>query len=307
MILAGFSIPVLAQEADRATAPEFTSGGADSCIRCHDENSEFPVLDIFKTRHGLRGDRRSPFGQQQCESCHGPGGTHAGRVRTGQERPAIPFFGQQSPADVEQTNGICLNCHEKGHLAGWDGSVHSENQVACASCHSIHAEQDEMLDARLQSETCYGCHPKLRADTHKASSHPLRFGKMACSDCHQSHQSDNDHSLVKTTTNETCYTCHAEKRGPFLWEHSPVDEDCSNCHNAHGSNHPALLTRRSPMLCQQCHSRSGHPALSLNGDLLPAQGPTANVLPSLLLSRGCANCHSQVHGSNHPSGVNLTR
>ena len=38
--------------------------------------------------------------------------------------------------------------------------------------------------------------------------------------------------------NDTCYDCHAEFRGPYLWEHAPVPEDCSNCHDPHGSNHP---------------------------------------------------------------------
>ncbi len=41
--------------------------------------------------------------------------------------------------------------------------------------------------------------------------------------------------------NETCYTCHADKRGPFLWEHQPVNEDCTNCHTPHGSNITPLL------------------------------------------------------------------
>jgi cytochrome c2 len=26
-----------------------------------------------------------------------------------------------------------------------------------------------------------------------------------------------------------------------------------------------------------------------------------------ILNRGCANCHSQIHGSNHPSGPRLHR
>jgi len=28
---------------------------------------------------------------------------------------------------------------------------------------------------------------------------------------------------------------------------------------------------------------------------------------AFLLAGGCINCHSQVHGSNHPSGVKLMR
>ena len=33
-------------------------------------------------------------------------------------------------------------------------------------------------------------------------------------------------ALKKDTVNDTCYTCHADQRGPFLWEHQPVSEDC---------------------------------------------------------------------------------
>jgi predicted CXXCH cytochrome family protein len=88
----------------------------------------------------------------------------------------------------------------------------------------------------------------------------------------------------------------------MLWEHAPVAEDCSNCHDAHGSNHAAMLKQRSPLLCQQCHMPSGHPSL--------AYGPESiedDYRSRFLLGSSCSNCHTQVHGSNHPSGVSLTR
>ena len=290
----------------RAAIP-YTDDGADTCLRCHDEDSDFPVLGILKTRHGHRGDPGAPFGPQglQCESCHGPGGEHGGRVRRGQDRPPIPHdFESHTPDAVAAENGICLDCHQRGGVAHWASSVHQESDLACTSCHQIHVPEDPVLDARQQPEICYDCHQEQRADSYKASSHPVRFGEMACTDCHQPHASLNEDSLVRTTVNDTCYTCHAEKRGPFLWEHPPATEDCTNCHRPHGSNHPAMLTMRQPLLCQQCHSRAGHPSLALDGDNLPGEGGNFSAL---LLSRGCGNCHSQVHGSNHPSGVNLTR
>ncbi len=58
---------------------------------------------------------------------------------------------------------------------------------------------------------------------------------------------------MKNTVTETCTTCHAEKRGPFLWEHQPVNEDCTNCHTPHGSNITPLLKSRPPFLCDECH------------------------------------------------------
>jgi hypothetical protein len=35
-----------------------------------------------------------------------------------------------------------------------------------------------------------------------------------------------------------------------------------------------------------------------------ANGPLPDVR---LLSRSCSNCHSQIHGSNHPSGAKFER
>jgi DmsE family decaheme c-type cytochrome len=127
---------------------------------------------------------------------------------------------------------------------------------------------------------------------------------MACSDCHAPHGSSGPAMLAKSTLNQTCTSCHAEKRGPMLWEHAPVAEDCSLCHNAHGSVRPALLTKSPPLLCQQCHEPAGHPSVPRTGNGLPANGGTGAIF---VVAGSCTNCHSQVHGSNHPSGAKLMR
>lgn len=211
-------------------------------------------------------------------------------------------FGAESLLPPAEQNQICLNCHADHERIGWHGSVHEGEDVTCASCHSVHAEHDPMKDAMAQQEVCFNCHPRTRSLTLMPSSHPLRFGQMTCSDCHDSHNGLNEFQLVETSINDTCYTCHAEKRGPVLWEHAPVAEDCSNCHDSHGSSHAALLKQRPPLLCQQCHMPSGHPSL--------AYGPESiedSYRSRFLLGSSCSNCHTQVHGSNHPSGVSLTR
>jgi DmsE family decaheme c-type cytochrome len=159
-----------------------------------------------------------------------------------------------------------------------------------------------MLDPLVQQQTCMDCHKQRRSDIRKPSSHPMELGSMTCSSCHDPHNGDNEFLLNEPTINDTCYTCHAEKRGPVLWEHAPVAEDCSLCHDAHGSNHAALLRKRAPLLCQQCHSPAGHPSFALTpGDV---EDPFRNRFQ---LARGCLNCHSKVHGSNHPSGATLHR
>jgi len=299
-------------------ASGFSEKGADTCIKCHDADEEYPVFDIFKTKHGQQKDKRSPFAGLQCEACHGPGaageaameeafarGGHVGKVPPGQKRPPILNFGTKSDESVEKQNSMCLKCHEGNDHIGWKGSAHAAGSVACANCHIIHTPNDPVLTKLTQPEVCYKCHKQERADFFKTSTHPVRAGLMTCSECHKPHGSGTNAPLVKPTVNQTCHTCHAEKRGPFLWEHAPVAEDCTLCHSPHGSVHTALLKKNTPLLCQQCHSPNGHPAVALTGTSLP--GGSNPALSGFLLARGCANCHSQVHGSNHPAGTRLMR
>ena len=305
---------------------EYTRKGADTCLKCHDESREYPVFDILKTKHGQAADERSPFGGLQCEACHGPGvsgvaameealerGGHVGKVRRGQERPPILNFGLKSDEPVELQNKMCLNCHQDAEHIGWEGSVHEVNDLSCANCHRIHVKDDSVLETRTQQEVCFNCHLEQRAEFNKPSNHPVRFGQMACSDCHTVHEAVHEaiseSLLKKPTLNQMCYTCHAEKRGPLLWEHAPVTEDCSLCHNPHGSIHPTLLNKRAPLLCQQCHSQSAHPSDDYTPDGLPtgADGLPTGTASKFLLAGSCLNCHSQVHGSNHPAGVKLMR
>jgi DmsE family decaheme c-type cytochrome len=174
--------------------------------------------------------------------------------------------------------------------------------VACADCHTLHLQKDPVLSTATQIEVCTSCHQAQHTDLFKPSHHPMREGKMACTACHTPHGSTAPAQLLKNTVNETCTECHAEYRGPFLWEHQPVTEDCTNCHEPHGSAQPALLKLRPPFLCQTCHEGAGHPSIANTPKGLPGGMPSA-----YLLSGGCINCHSQIHGSNSPSGRALMR
>ncbi len=282
--------------------PSYSKKGADTCLKCHDEDNDYPVLPIFKTKHGERNDTRSPMATLQCETCHGPVGAHKKRARKGKKKAPIRAFGTKAWTPVAEQNAVCLSCHSDHNRMNWKGSIHENESLACASCHVIHARQDPMKDRQLQSPKCMNCHLKQRAEFNRTSSHPVRFGKMHCSQCHNPHGTFSDKLIKSTYVNKLCYDCHAEKRGPLLWPHAPVDEDCTLCHTPHGSLHPALLKKRPPLLCQSCHSAAGHPSTGYDA------GGLANASPNqYLLGRSCLNCHSQVHGSNHPSGVKLLR
>ncbi len=295
LLLAALPIAPLAQSDDE---PQYSRNGADTCIACHDDGA---TMAIFKTPHAVPSDARTPFGhgQLQCEACHGPGGAHAGRVRRGQERPAILNFG--SDWDIDEQNGMCLTCHGTDMNAGWHNGAHPADEVACADCHDSHAARDAVLQTSSQAEVCFDCHSAQRSQARRAFAHPILEGKMDCVSCHSMHGDTVATSLVRENVNDTCHQCHAEKRGPYLWEHAPVSEDCGLCHAPHGSNHPGMLTKRAPLLCQSCHSQSGHPSFALEGSDL------GNAASRYLIGESCGNCHSQVHGSNHPSGSKLMR
>ena len=285
-----------AESAPTAPAtPHYSETGADTCLICHAEPN---VTNIFRTKHARPNDPRGPFGHGglQCEACHGMGGVHADGG--GGPLEGMVDFGKKAQTPAAKQNAQCLACHQSNTAHDWASSAHAANDVACASCHTLHTIKDPVREALAQIEVCGGCHQAEHADLNKLSRHPLREGKMACTSCHSPHGSTAPVQLVKNTINETCTSCHSEKRGPFLWEHQPVAENCANCHNPHGSVQPALLKLRPPFLCQTCHEGTGHPSFVSTPQSLPG-GPNPSAY---LLAGGCTNCHSQIHGSNHPSG-----
>jgi DmsE family decaheme c-type cytochrome len=251
-----------------------------SCQTCHED----PMKTFEHTKHAKAFTADPSKGN--CESCHGPRSAHVEDQTTDLT---------MDPAS-SATSGVCLQCHQGASRMAWKAGAHQANGVSCISCHSLMEQKSEkgLLIKSTAADTCYSCHQEVRAEANKMSHHPIREGRMDCASCHNVHGA-NDGLLIKPTLNDTCFTCHAEKRGPFLWEHAPVRENCATCHTPHGSNQRTLLTAKDPFLCLSCHSYGGH----IN---LPRYNRVSNPYGS-----GCSNCHTSVHGSNHPSGPKLTR
>lgn len=267
------------------------NGDAD-CLECHQGGLDQPFNSSWHVLHSATGAGR-PAG---CRDCHG-----ASQAHLEGESPGV-VFGKDSETPVNDQNAACLGCHLKEEQMFWPGSVHEQEETACTDCHRVHRSEDPVLTAQGQLDTCLSCHSRVQAEIRLPSRHPILEGKTSCSGCHNPHGSGTEAELVQPTLNDNCYSCHAEKRGPYLWEHAPAAEDCSLCHRPHGSVNDRLLVTRGPFLCQQCHSAAFHPSL-LNS------GSTAGDRSSnhTLLGKNCLNCHSQVHGSNHPSGARLAR
>ncbi len=273
------------------------------CLMCHGGHDGKAGADILNSFHAVAANPGSPFadGQKGCQSCHGPSAGHMAVGPDGvRSPPPVSFKKGGEPA--ERRDAVCLGCHQAEAGMHWQGGGHQSAEVACTDCHTIHTRNDPAMSPAGGTNLCLDCHRELRAELLRPSTHPLREGQMSCTDCHAPHGSSAPAELVRDDVNTTCYDCHAEKRGPFLWEHAPVAEDCSHCHLPHGSNHRNLLQARTPWLCQQCHLAAFHPSNVESAMGLPPRGASGQ-----LMGRDCMNCHSQVHGSNHPSGAGLTR
>jgi DmsE family decaheme c-type cytochrome len=264
--------------------------GSDTCLLCHSDMD----ATLKGTKHAQALDPRTPAAQQNCESCHGPGQAHV----DDDEKGHILKFAKASPAE---SSGACLNCHSNGAHAGWQGSRHEERNLTCTTCHSVHhpVSAAKQLVKSTETQLCATCHRTQVAKTERAVAHmPVREGKMSCTSCHNPHGSVSNVKALRTGSSvaESCTTCHTEMRGPVLWEHTPVRENCATCHDPHGSSNDRMLAVRQPMLCQRCHVATKHPSSIYDNDEITVKKSNR------MFGRSCVNCHSNVHGSNHPSG-----
>jgi len=278
--------------------------GNEVCQACH-----APAFEKFSTTvmgkiflHYPRNETE----KRACENCHGPGSNHVA-AGGGKGVGGLITFRKDSGESAEVQNQACLGCHQRGIQAYWQASAHASRGLSCVNCHTIMektsdkhqlaktGETTPFFTERAETQVCAQCHLQRNAQLMRSSHMPIREGKMTCSDCHNPHGSPNPAQLRQTSVNENCYTCHAERRGPFLWEHPPVLENCANCHDPHGSVNDRLLKFTDPRLCTQCHIATRHP------------GTPRGVTSVFVFNRSCTNCHSQVHGSNHPAGIRFQR
>ena len=320
---------------DRERLPKFAEGatyvGSEACADCHDE-----LAEKFKDNiHAKIADfeTKPSMVAKGCEACHGPASKHV-------EEEDPSFIVNPAKLKPEQANAICLQCHTDGELMDWHGSEHDLNNIACVSCHTIHGEQDKVaardklgyrhkyqgdkLLKKPEPDLCFTCHKDVLAQTRYPNHHPVKEGKLVCSDCHNPHGSEVS-PLLRTdeNKNELCLQCHQDKSGPYTFEHAPVVEDCTICHTPHGSVADNLLKQNEPYLCIQCHGLHFHSAIKPDTAWLESNNATGGPITIMpkenphsmqkVMTTKCTECHSAIHGSDLPSlatpggGSRLTR
>ncbi len=278
--------------------------GTQNCLAaCHEHDRLKQFFDASTMGAQLRKESGLPL--VDCESCHGPGSL----AIKGLSRELVDKNTQQGvkiacdfktlidlenlPAPAQSLT--CLKCHSANatfNLHNWNAGTHALSDVSCFDCHDVHHSPDLKVTPIESGTLCFSCHKAAQVEFSLPSHHPLREGRVFCVDCHDPHAGFAATLLTQDSVKETCVQCHPEKRGPFLYEHADVMDDCQNCHSPHGSVNSNLLNAREPFLCLQCHE--GH-RINLPG------GASISQESARAFYTRCTDCHSTIHGSDIPS------
>ena len=273
------------------TVPVFAgaTGSSAICVDCHED----VVGQFAETLHGVVWSG-SGHHKGDCESCHGPGAEHA-------DSGDASLILNPGKTNGHEANKVCLECHK---VKGWKLSKIVDNDLSCLECHSVHKPAIQGNLKMAEPGLCYQCHLQQKVDFMLPSHHPVREGKMVCTSCHNMSECD---PFKQIRPNEGCLECHSAMKGPFVFEHAPVIEDCSICHNPHGAVANNLLKQNEPFICLQCHQMHFHATLQgFEGDfstpLNPERGGRSDLdsFKKSMLTK-CTQCHQKVHGSDMPS------
>jgi predicted CXXCH cytochrome family protein len=274
-----------------ATAPASAYAGPETCSACH--QSEYTEFE--KTVHAGITFPGKPY-IKGCEMCHGPGKAHADAMLAahGDKQKIVAatkliFSFHGSPKENAER---CLTCHiTSGSQQEFAHSIHALNGISCNQCHSPHLVEA----ANHPSETGL---PRAQAALFEVPQLPQEVRWL-------------HNGLLKESQPDLCYGCHATIEAQFaLPVHHRVPEGlmkCTDCHNPHGTNNPAMLVKTNWETCVSCHvEKRGpfvyeHPIVRVDG-CIACHNPHGSVNRMLLVRREgrmlCLECHNGFHNQS---------
>jgi predicted CXXCH cytochrome family protein len=239
-----------------------------ACESCHSVNNQGNA--IADTTVGYRSTKDARYHDVQCESCHGPGLTHASSpLQTNRPLASIK-------ADTNATNG-CGECHTGVHspfvdewkqtnVAGLSHSIVQSGTVGntdptCVGCHTAQGFLNQFAPTANYVE-------KVASSSQITSANAL---PLVCATCHEPHGSDNTPQLrfsisAANTDDNLCIKCHQRRSDP---------SQVTTRNSVHSPEGPTLLglagwfppgmsagdsiigthgtPSRNPKLCATCH------------------------------------------------------
>ena len=110
--------------------------GSDTCIVCHADQGKHFQSTVMGKAFARPKNEKQKLG---CEACHGPGKAH---IEAGGGKDTIPVrFTKDSGNTVDEKNGACLSCHERGNRLFWQGSPHETRNIALRRCATSRGSQ----------------------------------------------------------------------------------------------------------------------------------------------------------------------
>ena len=215
--------------------------------------------------------------------------------------PGATFVGSK---DCVQCHTAITNTFKHATHAKLMAPGDNAKNIGCESCHgpgSVHSKagsgHTNIVNPGRNPEACFQCHLDKRGEFQLPHGHNL--ANVSCNECHSPHSGD---AVLAGGTrlppaNETCLRCHPAQRGPFVFEHEALRENCTTCHNPHGSVNEKMLKARNQTLCLQCHFQQQ----TTSGQLL-----IGGRDHSSFVQRGTcwsAGCHEAIHGSHVNSSL----
>lgn len=182
-----FSGDTQAQDNSNLPQAKFTGGGPEACLKCHGGPAMILMAD---TPHGNAGNRHTPYGQESCESCHGPGSFHVSSARGGVGFPLLNDFKYVGTPKPGQFNS-CIGCHAEprpGHRGiGWVGSLHDVAGLSCSTCHETHALDASLAPIPSQQSVCGTCHGRANNKHAGFENNGILIDQLQCTTCHDVH------------------------------------------------------------------------------------------------------------------------
>jgi predicted CXXCH cytochrome family protein len=278
---------------------------AELCFLCHDR-----ALVAGKFVHG-------PVAVGSCGTCH---------AMHQSDFPNLLSAGG---------NNVCFECHSDKADAFRDKKfVHAPVQRSCVLCHSPHSSNYKysLIDDGSQ-KLCFTCHKDKQLELGTVSvRHKGLDTKNHCLACHDPHVSDYA-KLLNRQPGDQCLSCHDRSyvnvgrkvtianMKSYLDEnkihHGPIkQQDCSGCHNAHGSNNFRILRENFPQLfyaeynpdnyslCFMCHepSLAAEPRTTTMTSFRNGSENLHFVHVNKVKGRTCRACHD-AHATNNPKHV----
>ncbi|MBL7049942.1 MAG: cytochrome C [Nitrospira sp.] len=280
------------------------ASGGDLCYECHDSD-----LTTAEYVHG-------PAAVGGCTACHDP---HSSDYDMNL-RLAGP--------------GLCYSCHtDKAAKFLSANVIHKPVKEDCIKCHNPHSSPVKFMLKQEYPLLCLGCHEKKKEQVYGSKvMHSAVFEGKSCLNCHDPHASSLS-MILSMPSMQLCLSCHDRERetedGTLLVNikallqnntehHGPVkQEDCSGCHDPHGSDNFRILrepypaafyipfNRESYNLCFSCHEESIVMS-TLTTTLTGFRNGDMNLhfkhVNQVEKGRTCRACH-ETHASSFPKHI----